>query len=295
MISEKTIGDYCCVVGCSIIRTWEQMLVEDDLADACFDFLDPARAHHSRNSGVIAHIDWFSAPTNPRVAALAECYAKGWSLLAGAALRATDARQIIETPIFISIKAKRPHPMRPAMTKTCLLLLFFNDACLTGPSFGHGHNRKQRQWEILAHLAPTVGWESLLLAAVVEHNHGELEWSTLDWMVQRGADVNSCPCRLTPLQAAVQLRDPEAVKILLKNGADVNAVGSAAGYQLPGTDLSHELALNSPLRILRTASCAFDGQMASRLERKFARTKTTKATLEKLLVGAGARDFTASP
>ena len=87
VISEKTIGDYCSAVGCSIIKTWEEMLVEDDLADACFDFLDPAGAHHSRNSAVIADIDWFSAPTNPRVAALAECYAKGWSLLAGAALR----------------------------------------------------------------------------------------------------------------------------------------------------------------------------------------------------------------
>ena len=47
VISEKTIGDYCSAVGCSIIKTWEEMLVEDDLADACFDFLDPARAHHS--------------------------------------------------------------------------------------------------------------------------------------------------------------------------------------------------------------------------------------------------------
>ena len=142
--------------------------------------------------------------------------------------------------------------------------------------------------------AKSTSWESLLLAAVVEHNHGELEGSTLQWMVQRGADVDLCPCRLTPLQAAVQLRDPEAVKLLLKNGADVNAVGSAAGYQLPGTDLSDELALDSPLRILRTASCASDGQMASRLKREFARMNTTKATLEKLLVNAGARDFTAS-
>jgi hypothetical protein len=145
----------------------------------------------------------------------------------------------------------------------------------------------------IEHLASTVGWESLLLAAVVEHNHGRPTGSLLEWILQKGADVNACPCCLTPLQAAVQLRDQEAIKMLLENGADVNAVGSVAGYKVPGTGLSNELALDSPLRILRTAPCAFDGQIASRLRREFARINTTKATLEKLLLDAGARDFTA--
>ena len=134
----------------------------------------------------------------------------------------------------------------------------------------------------------------MLLAAVVEHNHDDLEGSALEWIVQQGADVNSCPCRLTPLQAAVQLRDHEAAKMLLESGADVNAVGSVTGYKVPGTGLKAELVMDSPLRILKTASCVSDLQMAPRLKREFARMNTTKATLEKLLVEAGARDFTAS-
>ena len=299
LINKASIEDYCLATGCDLIMTWEKMLVRNGLVDACLDLVNPAGPHHSRRQPSflqILYFTWSATPTNPRVAALAECYPRQWWFVANIALQALGPRQVIETPLFIGTDHKRPHPLRPGTTETCLLLLFFNAACCaTRPSIHYRRpdvSQTLRQ-AFIEHLAPTVGWESLLLAAVVEHNHGDPAGSLLEWILQKGADVNAYPCRLTPLQAAVQLRDQEAIKMLLENGADVNAVGSVVGYKVPGTGLSDDRALDSPLRILRTAPCAFDRQIASRLRREFARINTTKATLEKLLLDAGARDFTA--
>lgn len=299
-ISEDLIEDYCLETGNHLIGDWEEMLVKNGLTDACLDFVNPAAPHYMRARRLVyknLYFTWFTPPSNSRIASLTECYAKEWFLIANAALRALDAQQIIETSFFIGISEKRAHPMRPGTTETCLLLLFFNDACSSGKSASvwRPPMDKKKRLRIIGHLAPTVGWGSLLLAAVVEHNHRSPAGSMLEWVMQKGSDVNSSPCRLTPLQAAVQLRDQEAVKMLLDRGADVNAVGSAAGYKVPGTGLNNNLALDSPLRVLRRGRCAFDGQIASRLRREGARMTTTKATLEKLLLDAGARDFTAAP
>ncbi len=297
LICMNSVEDYCLRDGCNLIWNWEHMIANFDLADTSLDFLDPAGLHHPRSLYYpILTFSWVYVPTNCRVAALAECYGHKLFLLAGFALRDLDPQQIVETPLFFSIDKKLSHSMRPGTLETCLLLFFSNLTCIKEVSSGLLHiPAAHGQLIILEHLAPAVGWESLLFAAVVEHDVTAPGTSPLEWIFDKAVvDLNSSPCRLTPLQAAVQLRDAKAAKMLLDHGADVNAVGSSAGYKMPGTALDDERAHDSPLRILRTAS-ACDRWRASRLVDGSARNDIVmEAELERLLIDAGARDFTAA-
>jgi hypothetical protein len=45
---------------------------------------------------------------------------------------------------------------------------------------------------------------------------GEHETGNMEWTILQGADVNACPCRLTPLQTAAQFWDEGAVELLLQ-------------------------------------------------------------------------------
>ncbi|KAK4182275.1 hypothetical protein QBC35DRAFT_479219 [Podospora australis] len=94
-----------------------------------------------------------------------------------------------------------------------------------------------------------VGRDTMLLAATRMHSHFEItmlggrngepeQISSDDCMggdhlfncrvkeaISRGAEVNSAPCRITPLQAAVQCWDYHVAEFLIENGAEVNMVG----------------------------------------------------------------------
>jgi hypothetical protein len=155
-----------------------------------------------------------------------------------------------------------------------------------------GEDPNSRQ-QIAKILAKRVGWESILLAATVEHNHANPLVSFLEWVVLQGPKLDASPCRLTPLQAAVQLRNHDAAKLLLENCANANAVGSLSGYSLAGAGLDESLARDSPLRILRTTHrivTAYDAALGVYSEDKEGDTR--KKQLEELLVDVGARDFT---
>lgn len=294
MISDNSMEDYCVATGRKVIQAWEDTIISNRKAVSyCLDFLDPAAPHHSRlSTGTILEVDWYSPPANPRIAALAECCVQSLWLLATAALEELDAQQIIETSVMINIDTKRSTPTRPKMIGMSLLLLFASTTLTRNRLRGFWNRGDDPQQDIVKLVSTVVGWESLLLAATVEHNHAYPAGSFLEWIILQEPQLDACPCRLTPLQAAVQLRDYEAVKLLLDSGADANAVGAMQGYSLPGAGIDESLACDSPLRILKTARCTFRAEVSLRVGREIRRGGTTKGKLEGLLLDAGARDFT---
>jgi len=96
------------------------------------------------------------------------------------------------------------------------------------------------------------------------------------------------------LQAAAQRWDYDAAKLLIDNGADVNTVGSAEGYELAASNLDENLIFDSLLRIVRKTENLDRGCSSIRLKRATTGS-AAKLKLERLLLGAGARDFTAEP
>ncbi|KAH6842231.1 hypothetical protein B0I37DRAFT_194123 [Chaetomium sp. MPI-CAGE-AT-0009] len=294
-ISDNSMEDYCVNTGHYVVKLWEAAILNNDkVVSDSLDFLNPAAPHHSRlPDKSILEINWYSPPVNPRIAALAECAVQDLWLLAAAALKDLNAQQIIETSVAIHYNDKRPHSTRPKMIEMSLPLWFSTTAQGRNPfrSFREANDNPQHKTAKL--LSTVVGWESLLLAATVEHNHASAAGSFLEWVILQGPDLNACPCRLTALQAAIQLRDYEAVKLLLDSGADANAVGATRGYSLSGAGLDEGRACDSPLRMLKTAPCTFRAEVAQRVRREVRRGGTTKAKLEGLLLDAGARDFTA--
>lgn len=236
----------------------------------------------------------FFAPAKPRIVVLATYFAAHWRRHAAAAVTAPDATELIG----VSLTAKgsdRGHYGDPQVIETSLLLFFFfgtfvrNKGCVLQTSRSLVESELQ---EVISLLAPTVGWENLLSAAVVEgfssvHHSPTERSSLLEWVIKRGVNINSRPCRLTPLQAAVQLWDLKVVT-LLKNCANINSVGSPNGYNMPGTSLDYESVYSSPLRMLRRASPA----IFATAELTSMRSEEASLDIEKLLLGAGARDFT---
>ncbi|EAQ84371.1 hypothetical protein CHGG_08385 [Chaetomium globosum CBS 148.51] len=300
LISDNSMEDYCVATGRNVLQVWEDAIIYNSkVVDHCLDFLNPAASHHSRRSkDSILQLEWRSPPANPRLAALVECCIQRLWLLAPAALEDLNTQEIIETTFTIGIEKgraiqKRSHPTRPKMIGISAPLLFANAALAKDlyQPFSSRSDDNARQ-EVANLLSTIVGWESLLLAATVEHNHACPAGSHLEWVILQGPELDAAPCRLTPLQAAVQLRDYEAVKLLLNSGADANAVGAAHGYSLAGSGLDESLAYDSPLRILKTARCAFRTEVAQRVGRESRRGDTTKGKLEGLLRDAGAREFT---
>ncbi|KAH6617611.1 hypothetical protein F5144DRAFT_586944 [Chaetomium tenue] len=300
LVSDNSMEDYCVATGRKVLTVWEDAIIYDSkVVDHCLEFLNPAASHHSRRStDSILQVEWRSPPANPRLAALVECCAQRLWLLAAAALEDLNTQQIIETSFTIGIDKglafqKRSHPTRPKIIGISVLLLFANAALARDlyRQLIRQADDNPRQ-EVAKLLSTTVGWESLLLAATVEHNHASPAGSHLEWVILQGPELDAAPCRLTPLQAAVQLRDYEAVKLMLDSGADANAVGVAHGYSLSGSGLDESLAYDSPLRILKTARCTFRTEVAQRVGRESRRGDTTKGKLERLLRDAGAREFT---
>jgi ankyrin repeat protein len=94
-------------------------------------------------------------------------------------------------------------------------------------------NAKLAHWAFTLDLASLsnelkrgVSIDGLLLAAASAHDPDpRLQESVLHLLIRLGADVNESDKNgVTPLHRAVRFRSPAAVKLLLENGADVNAV-----------------------------------------------------------------------
>ncbi|KAK6505509.1 hypothetical protein TWF481_007406 [Arthrobotrys musiformis] len=77
----------------------------------------------------------------------------------------------------------------------------------------------------------------------------DASYCLLERLLEGGADPNGGDMRMTPLQVAAQRWDYEAIKLLLENGADANAIGVEGGRTCAGWQL--EYADWSPLRIYR--------------------------------------------
>jgi ankyrin repeat protein len=70
-----------------------------------------------------------------------------------------------------------------------------------------------------------VGVDGLLLAAASAHDpDSRQQEAVLRLLIRHGANVNETRNGVTPLHRAVRSRSPAAVRLLLENGADVNAV-----------------------------------------------------------------------
>jgi uncharacterized protein len=77
-----------------------------------------------------------------------------------------------------------------------------------------------------AALKPGDSLDGLLIAAASAHDpDSRVQRSVLRLLIRHGANVNETDKNgVTPLHRAVRFRSPAAVKVLLKSGADPNAV-----------------------------------------------------------------------
>jgi uncharacterized protein len=70
-----------------------------------------------------------------------------------------------------------------------------------------------------------VGVDGLLISAASAHDPDpRRQEAVLQLLIRHGADVNENTKGVTPLHRAVRFRSPAAVRLLLENGAAVNAV-----------------------------------------------------------------------
>jgi uncharacterized protein len=77
-----------------------------------------------------------------------------------------------------------------------------------------------------AAIMPGVSLDGLLIAAASAHDpDSRVQRDVIRLLIRHGANVNETDKNgVTPLHRAVRFRSPAAVKVLLENGADPNAV-----------------------------------------------------------------------
>lgn len=299
-VRSDSVEDYCQGIALLILRAWDDILAGSDAASSCLDLLNPNGAHHlRRRKELILRLQWSPPPVlNHPLGALAECLFQNLCSLAHIATRRLRPEHITGTPLQVMVTGTstgyrrhrngvvghREKSLRSNVLKDTSLLLAVFD--------------RELQWDIDENraeiLASSVGWDSMLFAATAGHKHGEHEPTCpVALTIGYGANLNTAPCRLTPLQAAAQRWDYIAAKLLLDNGADVNAIGSSHGYVLAVSKLDYDLIHDSPLRILRKRQCLSSRNPQVQVSRA-ATGPATKKKLEQLFLEAGARDFTAA-
>jgi len=299
-VSGDSVEDYCQGIALSILRAWDDRLAGSDAASSCLDLLNPNGAHHlRRRKELILKLQWSPPPVlNHPLGALAECLFQNLWSLAHIATRRLRPEHITGTPLQVmatgtstgyrrhrnGVVGHRKKSLRSNVLKETSLLLAVFD--------------QELQWDIEENraeiLASSVGWDSMLFAATARHKHDEHEPTCpVALTIGYGANLNAAPCRMTPLQAAAQRWDYISAKLLLDNGADVNAVGSSHGYVLAASKLDYDLIHDSPLRILRKRQC-FSSRNPQVQVSRAGTGSATKKKLEQLFLEAGARDFTAT-
>lgn len=309
-ISSDSIEDYCQGIALILLKAWQQRMVNHGLASLCLGFLDPTGAHHlRRREHRIIRMELTPVPaTSHLVGALAECLSQKFWPLARAATQMLNANQILSTPLLVLTPEwdhwrNTSNPGLRAETaqvllETSLLLSVFAPELHDATRYGRWEDEIQKndrdpQLEILAN---AVGWDAVLFAATAQHYYHAQNTSgcPIKLLIGRGANVNSVPCRATPLQVAALRWDYDAAKILIDNGADVNMVGSAEGNKLAGLNLHDNLIYESPLSIVRKTQSLFRENPSIRV-RRVATGGAAKLKLEQLLLGTGAKDFTITP